>query len=321
EQDAVVLASAPSDPAARQLAAAGVYVVDVARLPSSRETLSEALPDHGGPRPIRAVFTGVTPVMHRAQSELLSTLAGSWWQVAGAVAIVVTVGLMSIPAGLLALVPSLAPLAAAYGALGWLGVKIDLGIMMTGIIALGLAVQGTVHFAGWFRRALDEGRPRRDAVLHAYQRSAPAMLETLIIGGGSLVTLGFSVFTPIREFGLLMPVMLAAALAGNLLLFPAMLASPLGWFFASADQRRRQPLLAKVQARLRARGWLPQNAEQGGAHRASAPHFDSAPTPGRRVLPASAGDDRHELVDGPHAALHAKLQQLRRSRTGDSAAS
>ena len=76
---------------------------------------------------------------------------------------------------------------------------------------------------------------------------------TALIAALGLAVLGLSPFTPVRQFGLLMVAMLAAALAGNLLMLPAILASPAGWFFAPADIRQRDPLWPKLQAWWEAR--------------------------------------------------------------------
>ncbi len=325
KQDAVVLASAPSDPAARRIAADGVYVVDVTGLPSIIETAGVSQIDDGGPRPIRAAFTGVAPVVAQTQRQLLASLRHGLLWAAALVAVVVTLAFMSVPAGVIAMAPSLLPLAAVFGTLGWLGVKIDLGIMMIGGVALALAVEGTIHYITWFQRCLDLGLTRRDAVLRAYDRCGTAMIETALVGGLGLTVLTFSAFTPIRQFGYLLPAMLVAALAGNLLLLPAILASPLGWFFAPLEMRRREPLWAMIQAHFVGKRRVAGDARPGatpGAPRS--PHFDSPPQPARRAASspvASAADQRQDLAEGPHAALHAKLQQLRRATRGDSPAS
>lgn len=325
QQDAVILASAASDPAAHTIAQQGVYVLDVSRLPSTAETIATPLADDGGPRPLRAVMTGVAPVIAQTQRLLLATLRYGLSGAVAAAALVVTVGLMSIPAGLLAMIPSLLTLTALFGSLGWLGIKVDLGITMTAAVALGLALEGTIHFIAWFRRSRDRGVARRDAVLHACHRCGPALIETALIGGLGLTVLGFSSFAPIREFGVLIPAALAASLVGNLLILPTILASPLGWFFASAAVRHREPLWEMVKARrsgqpaatAAAGPRLPHMSEQ----LVQTPHFVDDPQPVRRTLLHGGTDERRELADGPHAALHARLQQLRRPRAGDSAAS
>ena len=270
EQDAVVLASAPSDPVAREIAAGGVRLVRVTNLPHTAESIAAPLADDGGPRPIRAVFTGMLPVVERSQRQLLATLRHGLLLAAGLAAIVITLALMSIPAAALALVSSLFPLIAVFGAMGWLGVKTDLGIMITAGVALGVAVEGTLHLATWFRRSLDLGLPRRAAAFRACQRCGPAIIDGALIGSLATAVLGLSAFVPVREFGLLMFVMLGAAMVGNLLLLPAILATPCGWFFASAAYRRQHPLWPAVTAWLASRRATPQTvsgtrAGSGGA--------------------------------------------------------
>jgi uncharacterized protein len=323
KQDAVILAAVANDPAARMIAEGGVTLVDVTSDSNSFESSTSPVADDGGPRPIRAVMTGLAPVVAQTQSQLLATLRQAFVWAAALTAVAVALGLMSVPAGMLAMAPSLAPLAAVFGALGWLGVKIDLGIMMTAAVALGLAIEGTIHFSAWFRSSLALGVSRHDAVLRAYDKCGLAMIEGALIGCLGLSVLCFSAFTPVREFGYLMPAMLVASLAGNLLLLPAILASPAGWFFASTAMRREQPLWAELKARKSKQpAATPSDAPTLPLPQPPrAPHFVDEPQPARRPLLNAAADERRELADGPHAALHAKLQQLRRPRTGDSTTS
>jgi len=56
-------------------------------------------------------------------------------------------------------------------------------------------------------------------------------MQTTIVGGLGLFVFALSTFTPTQRFGTLMLVLLAAALIGDLILLPALLAGPLGrWF-------------------------------------------------------------------------------------------
>jgi hypothetical protein len=57
------------------------------------------------------------------------------------------------------------------------------------------------------------------------------MMQTTFIGGLGMFVFALSTFTPTQRFGTLMLVMLFAALLGDLVLLPAILAGPLGrWF-------------------------------------------------------------------------------------------
>jgi multidrug efflux pump subunit AcrB len=108
---------------------------------------------------------------------------------------------------------------------------VDIGTMMTASVAMGIAVDDTIHFLTWFRRGLDQGQSRQRAILLAYQRVGTAMVQTTLIGGLGLSIFALSTFTPTQRFGTLMLAMLMAALVGDLVFLPALLASPLGRVF------------------------------------------------------------------------------------------
>ncbi len=42
--------------------------------------------------------------------------------------------------------PNLLPVVAVFGSMGWLGIPVNIGCMMTASIALGVAVDDTIHF-------------------------------------------------------------------------------------------------------------------------------------------------------------------------------
>ncbi len=326
KQDAVILASAPADPVARMISDAGVYIVDVTRSTTGAESIAAPLPDDGGPRPIRAVFTGAVPVVERTQREVIGSLAHITRLGAVCAAAVVVLGLMSVPAGVMAMVPALLPLVAAFGVMGWIGVRVDLGIAMTGGVALGLALHGGMHMVNWYRDGLTRGMTRRDAVMRALDGCGVPMVESSVIVAASTIVLGLSAFTPIREFGAVMTGLLVATTACNLLLLPAMLASPLGWFFAPIAVRRLDPLWPRIQAsweqlRPRRSSAPVERPTASPAAQPAGPHFVEGPTPATRSVVEMGAEQRRQIAEGPHAALHAKLQSLRGHRRGDSAAS
>jgi predicted RND superfamily exporter protein len=80
----------------------------------------------------------------------------------------------------------------------------------------------------WFRRGRAEDHSRQAAVVGAFERCAPAMTQTTLIAGLGLLVYVQSHFLPIAQFGLLMFILLLAALVGDLLLLPAILATRLG---------------------------------------------------------------------------------------------
>ena len=181
---------------------------------------------------VRVVFTGSVPLIYVAQEELLASLSRSFGLAILAISLVMMVAMRSVAAGILAMVPNVFPVAIVFGLMGWCQVLLDVGSMMTASVALGIAVDDTLHFLAWFRRRWHESGQRAVALREAYRRSGPPMTQTTLIAGGAMSVFGWSHFQPVSRFALLLTGLLAAALVGDLVLLPALLASPLGRRFA-----------------------------------------------------------------------------------------
>ncbi|QDU57619.1 MMPL family transporter [Aeoliella mucimassa] len=193
---------------------------------------------------ISATYTGVVPLVYKTQRELLVSLQESLVMATLLIALVLMVLLRSIGGGLAAMIPNLFPLVVVFGALGWFGIPVDIGIMMTASVALGVAVDDTIHFVSWFRRGLHRGLNRYDATMEAYERCATAMVQTTLIAGLGLAVFAFSTFTPTEQFGYLMVTILAAALVGDLILLPALLVGPIGALFPASGSAAEATELA-----------------------------------------------------------------------------
>ncbi len=151
------------------------------------------------------------------------------------------VGLRSVRLGILSTLPNFFPIILVFGGLGWLGQPVDIGTMMTASIGLGIAVDDTVHFLTWFKRSIDQGLSRREAVCNAYARCGTAIIRTTIICGAAMILFAFSSFGPARQFGNTICWLLGAALVGDLLLLPALLVGPVGRLVLPANVDRPAP--------------------------------------------------------------------------------
>lgn len=194
------------------------------------------------------VYTGVVPVVYKAQRTLLVSLFESvgWAFVLIAFVMMCLLSpaksflgafkprnvLQSVGSGAISMIPNVFPVVVIFGLMGHIGRDVDIGSMMTASVAMGVAVDDTIHFLTWFRTGLRRGLDRREALFVAYRHVAPAMTQTTIIGGLGLSVFALSTFTPTQQFGKLMLALLAAALVGDLIFLPALLASPLGRIFS-----------------------------------------------------------------------------------------
>lgn len=167
--------------------------------------------------------TGIMYEFARAQDEI------AYGQIRGlAVALtVISVILFSIfrwPAlALASIVPNLIPLFMIFGALGLLGLPLDAGTVLIGCLALGIAVDDTIHIAMKFSNLCQSGLTSSDAVKGALSSVLPAILSTTLIIGIGFSVIGLSEFTVTRNLGLLTAAIMGLCLIADLTLFPALL--------------------------------------------------------------------------------------------------
>jgi predicted RND superfamily exporter protein len=195
---------------------------------------------------IEATYTGIVPLVYKAQRTLLRDLMSSFLSAFLIIAAMMAVQLRSARAGLVAMIPNVFPAIIIFGSMGLAGMLCDIGSMMTAGVALGIAVDDTIHYLNWFRRGLDQGLSRYDAIVLAYRRCAVAMIQSSIICGLGLLVFSFSKFIPTSRFAWLMATMLAAALVGDLLLLPALLAGPLGRIFERRKVAKPMPVVEAI---------------------------------------------------------------------------
>ncbi len=202
---------------------------------------------------VSVVFCGAVPLVQKAQEQMLQDLTHSF-EVAFALISAMMIGLAlfwssneiasvtrrpsiglflgrGVFAGLVSMIPNVLPCVAVLGGMGLLGIQLEIGSIMTASVALGIAVDDTLHFITWFRRGLAEGMSRPDAVKFAYDRCATAMTQTSLICGLGLLMFAFSGFVPIGRFAWVMFAMLISALVADLVVLPAILLGPLGKVF------------------------------------------------------------------------------------------
>ena len=222
---------------AKQQEAAAVEA-NLPQLAATRPTpVRRLLPQAKPPQQLDAIFTGVVPIVYQAQRALLNSLVESTvWSFLTITPIMMLVS-RSILAGSVAMLPNAIPIVLIFGGMGWLDIPIDIGSMMTASIALGVAVDDTIHFLARYRDELSRTPDRNRAIELTYGHCAVPTLQAALISGLGLSVFAFSTFTPTQRFGWLMLCILIAGVVAELVLLPALLASPLGKVFTAKPVR------------------------------------------------------------------------------------
>lgn len=126
-------------------------------------------------------------------------------------------------AGLLALIPNVIPIVLNFGVMSCLGVPLNPGTAMVAAIAIGLAVDDTIHLMTRFgtesRQRVDESA----AVRATIRGEAVPVLTTAVALALGFAVFGFSNFRIVAEFGLLAAGTMVYAAVSDLLLMPILL--------------------------------------------------------------------------------------------------
>ena len=177
------------------------------------------------------IVTGGVPVVYKAQNQLLDDLKVSFLTAFLIIGLILICLFRSFRCGVLAVYPSLLPVIFVFGIVGWIGLRVEMGTMLTGSAALGIAVDNTVHFITWYRIGHQRGMDRKEATRLAYRKCGSAMFQTSSVCSLGLVTYMISPFIPTIYFSFFMCALLFSALFSDLTVLPAILLSAWGKIF------------------------------------------------------------------------------------------
>ncbi|MBC3767692.1 efflux RND transporter permease subunit [Neptunicella marina] len=128
----------------------------------------------------------------------------------------------SVKVAMIAVLPNILSTLVILGVMGLAGISLDLMTITIAAIAMGIAVDDTIHFVHHYLS--DNQQQDHQKALHkAYQSVGFAMLFTSLIIALGFGMLGFSDFIPSVMFGLLTGLAMVVALVTDLTLLPALL--------------------------------------------------------------------------------------------------
>ena len=140
------------------------------------------------------------------------------------IVIVIMVIFRSVVLGLVSIIPNVLPIFVPIGMFGLFGVPVDGPAVFVSSVALGIAVDDTIHLLTKFTRARRKGKTTIESVREALYTIGNALTfttVTLVLGFGVLM---FSEFAPNSMMGKLAAVMIALAWVADFVVTPAVLA-------------------------------------------------------------------------------------------------
>ncbi|KAF0117334.1 MAG: patched family protein, partial [Rhodospirillaceae bacterium] len=125
--------------------------------------------------------TGMAALLSRTMDAALHSMAVSYLWAAGAITAMMIVLMGSVRIGLVSMIPNFSPIVLTLGVMGWFGLPLDLFTMLIGSIAIGLAVDDTVHFLHNYRRYHYDTGDGAQAVRLTFLSTGRAMLATTVV--------------------------------------------------------------------------------------------------------------------------------------------
>ncbi len=139
--------------------------------------------------------------------------------------------------GAVSLIPNLAPIVLGLGAMYFLKVPLDMFTMKIGTIAIGIAVDDTIHFMHVYRRYYRNGDKAEVAVEKTLHTTGKALLITSIaLCAGFFVQMGGEMVS-VSNAGLITGITIIAALLADITLSPALVVVTARYTEKSTEKR------------------------------------------------------------------------------------
>lgn len=153
-------------------------------------------------------------------------IEGQILSLGGALLLIFTLMLIlwrSLKDTLICMIPNLSPIVLIFIIMGIFGIWLDMATAMIASVAVGIAIDDTIHIYHGFIDRVKQGAHPVFALARTYHQAGRAVMTTTIILCSQFLLLLASAFVPMGHFGVLTSVGLLAALIFDLLLLPALL--------------------------------------------------------------------------------------------------
>ena len=162
--------------------------------------------------------TGELVIIDDQTTSLVNDQMKSMFLAAAIIVVLMMVQMGSPLLGLISLVPNIPPVAAVFGVMGWFGIPLDSVTVFAACVAMGLAVDNTIHFLTQLKSeiTLRPNQSVEDSVRVAYRLTAKQIASWSTVTLLGFLALTVSPFRPVVFFGILGCSSLALCLFGDL---------------------------------------------------------------------------------------------------------
>ena len=177
--------------------------------------------DHG----LSARITGDSMLTLSATSSMILGQLQSVLLILTFFVVIVSFLFTDVRVGLLAALPNIIPVVILFGVMGYAEIPLNIGTTMAAAIAIGIAVDDTLHFMLRYNQELRTSKSQTRAMQKTiYEEALPVVSTSIALTVGFLV-FAQSDFKPVAEFGLLSALVISTALLADFIITPLTMSS------------------------------------------------------------------------------------------------
>lgn len=173
----------------------------------------------------KATVTGDLVLVSAQTEALIDDQVESMFIAAFLITIIMMIQLRSFVLGLICLIPNIPPVAAVFGLMGWFGISLDMVTVFAATVAIGLAVDNTIHYMTQLKREMSfhPEMSIEEHVFRTYRFTARQIASWSVVTLLGFLALSGSPFRPVVFFGILGCSAITLGLFGDLIFLPALI--------------------------------------------------------------------------------------------------
>ncbi len=168
-------------------------------------------------------LTGMVVLLAETMVLMIDSMLQSYLVAGLVITLLMILVLGRLRLGLISMIPNFLPIVLGLGVMHWVGLPLDLMSILVGSIALGLAVDDTIHFFHNFQRYFQETGDPEEAVRRTLNTTGRAMLFTSIVLSIGFFSYTISEMNNLFSFGLITGLTILFAFLADLLVAPALM--------------------------------------------------------------------------------------------------
>lgn len=163
---------------------------------------------------------GENLMVNRAAETLMLGQVEALFILLGLIFLIMSAMFTSFKGGAIALIPAIIPIAMMFGIMGIFDIPLNPGTAMVAVIAIGIAIDGTIHLLARYNELCRRTSDYAGAVrIAAEEEATPLIVSSLALAVGFGILL-FSNFTVVAQFGALSAATMLFSIIANLLITP-----------------------------------------------------------------------------------------------------